>query len=320
MVELPKAQDPHFAERMREILKSGTVDTHQLQEILNDKRQDYDLRFASLYGLLQELHREEKERQYSDLVNRYFEEFHTEPYYHTFLAVVAAGDGTSESGLRGALGHSRKAIVSFPDTPGVLHQYAALSASIGELAGSVDRGESERALDVVERAIALSTRTNPNFHRTRARLLRQLGRLDEALLEINTAIRLQDASTPSEVRQLTQFEAFRSILYFDKSSAALEARIEEAKRDLNAAKSEQVQLLGVLAAVIALITSAVTISTRMEADAAFRFIVVAVGAITMAFSSLMWAGGASRWQRIIPGFVVGALLIACGLMFRLQLP
>jgi|APMI01.1.fsa_nt_gi tetratricopeptide (TPR) repeat protein len=319
MATLPNAEQPEFAEQMRELIKSGKVTTRELRQTLEDVSQPADQRFASLYGLLQELNREEKEQQYADLVNRYAGEFHNQPYYHTFRAVVATGDGTSESGLRRALAHSRKAIVDFPDRAGVLHQYAALCARLGDLSREVDQQETEKALDAVERAIAVSSRNNPNFHRTRARLLRQLGKLDQALLEINTAIRLQDASTPSEIRQLAQFEAFRSMLYFDKSSRGLESRIEQAKRDLNAAKSEQVQLLGVLAAVIALITSVVTISTRVEASVALRFIIVAVGTITVAFSTLMWSGGISRWWRVIPGIVVGFALVAWGLWVKVEM-
>jgi hypothetical protein len=109
------------------------------------------------------------------------------------------------------------------------------------------------------------------------------------------------------------------MLYFDKSSRGLESRIEQAKRDLNAAKSEQVQLLGVLAAVIALITSVVTISTRVEASVALRFIIVAVGTITVAFSTLMWSGGISRWWRVIPGIVVGFALVAWGLWVKVEM-
>lgn len=319
MTDFPRPQDSQFAEQMRDLLKSQKIATADLRAILSDSQQPRDARFASLYGLLQELNREEKDQEYATLVNQYSAEFGNEPYYHTFRATAAMGDGSSETQLRRALAHSRKAIVDFPDRPGVLHQYAALCARLGDVSRSPDRAETQKALDAVERAIALSQRTNPNYHRTRARLLRQVGKLDEALLEINTAIRLQDASTPSEIRQLAQFEAFRSMIYFDQSSMGLEDRIEQAKRDLNAAKSEQVQLLGVLAAVIALITSAVAISTRVETNLALRFITVTVGTITVAFSTLMWSGGVSRWWRVLPGIVVGGGLIACGFWARFTL-
>lgn len=318
MTVLPEVDDPLFAERMRQTVKSGLIDGEALLAILEDGGRTYPQRFAALYAILQELHRAEKHDEYTTLVRRYAPEFGREPYFHTFEAVVALGDGMSESGARRALGHCRKAVADFPDRPGVLHQYASISATLFDLAARVDHADAERALDAVERAIATTSADNPNFHRTRARLLRHVGRIEEALMEINTAIRQQDASTPSEIRRLAQFEALRTMLHFDRSSQLLSRRIEDAKRELDAAKSEQVQLLGVLAAVIALITSSIAISTAVESDKALRYIVTTSGAITMAFSALMWSGGASRWWRVLAGLAVGAAMTACGLLVEVE--
>lgn len=319
MDALPEAADPLFAEKIRDIMKVEALGPSGLMSILEDPTQSHMQRFASLYALLQELNREERDEEYMALVSRYEYEFGGEPYFRTFLAVVALGDGTSESGARRALAHSNRAIAALPDRPGVLHQHAAICAALFDISARPNSREADRALELLDRAITLSARDNPNFHRTRARLLRHMGRLEESLLEINFAIRRQGASTPSEVRQLAQFEAFRTRVYFDVSGRELRASIDAARRELNAAKGEQVQLLGVLAAVIALITTTVAIATRVEASLALRFVVTASGTVTLAFATLIWTGsGKHSWWRLMPGVLIGGGMIVTGLLSEVK--
>lgn len=307
-VALPYWTSPTFAEDVRErVAKEFTED--QLLVILNDAAQPSNDRFTCLYALLQDLHREEREAEYRSLVSKYEAEFGTNPYYDTFRAIAAVGDGTSVSQLRQALRHSRQATSTLEDRPGVWHQYAALYAEFGDLAPDLlTPVELSFALEAVDNALRTTTRDNPNFHFTRARLLHDAGRVAEALTETQVAIHHQEARTPGGVRRLARYEALRSRLLIDRQSNNLLGQIAETKSALDASRGDQVQLLGVLAAVIALITTAVTVATRIEVADGVPLVLAAAGSITIAFSCLMWAGGVRSVKRLVPAIVVGLLM------------
>lgn len=305
---LPSWTSPTFAEDVRErVAKEFTED--QLIAVLNDETQSADDRFTCLYALLQDLHREERETEYQGLVVQYELEFGTNPYYGTFRAIAAIGDGTSATKLRQALRHSRQAIEVLEDRPGVWHQYAALYAELCDVAPDLAVPvELDFALEAVDNALRTTTRDNPNFHFTRARLLHHAGRVSEALTETQVAIHHQEARTPGGVRRLARYEALRSRLLIDRQSINVLEQMAETKAALDASRGDQVQLIGVLAAVIALITTAVTIATRIDVAEGVPLILAAAGSITVAFSCLMWAGGVRSVGRLIPGILFGLLM------------
>ncbi|MCF4123033.1 hypothetical protein L1785_18820 [Antribacter sp. KLBMP9083] len=305
---IPSWTSATFAEDVREHL-ARNLTQDQLRAILADESRPADERFTCLYTLLQDMHREEREAEYRGLVTRYEPEFGSNPYYGTFRAIAAIGDGTSVTRLRQALRHSRQAIKSLGDRPGVWHQYAALYADLGDLAPDlVTPAELGFALDAVDTALRTSTRDNPNFHFTRARLLHLGGRIREALTEVQVAIHYQEARTPGGVRRLARYEALRARLLIDRQGSDLLAQMAQTKAAVDTARGDQVQLLGVLAAVIALITTAVTVATRIDVSDGVPLILVATGSITIAFSCLMWAGGVRSVWRLVPGVVLGLLM------------
>lgn len=305
---LPSWTSLTFAEEVRDGVAKDFTEI-QLLAILNDAERSADDRFTCLYTLLQGLHREEREGEYRVLVTRHEDEFGANPYYGTFRAIAAIRDGTSVTQLRQALRHSRQAISVLEDRPGVWHQYAAIFADLCDLAPELTtQAELEFALDAVDTALRTTTRDNPNFHFTRARLLHHAGRISEALTEIQVAIHGQEARTPGGVRRLARYEALRSRLLIERQGSDLLTQMAETKTALEASRGDQVQLLGVLAAVIALITTAVTIATRIDVADGIPLILASAGSITIAFSCLMWAGGGRSATRLVPGVLVGLLM------------
>jgi hypothetical protein len=77
-----------------------------------------------LYALLLRLRREERYGEYGTLVHRFEGEFGTEPYFHTFRAILARVRGDLAS-LRSAVEYSRQAVELMPEVPAVVHQLAA---------------------------------------------------------------------------------------------------------------------------------------------------------------------------------------------------
>ncbi|MBE1877458.1 tetratricopeptide repeat protein [Myceligenerans pegani] len=272
------------------------------------------MRFSCLYAVLQLLHRQDRDVDYGRLVEEYEDEFGDNPYFHTFRATRLIGDRTSGANLARALRHSERAIKVLGDRAGVWHQYAAIAADLGEAEPArLTPAILERALVCVENAMSMSNRDNPNFHFTRARLLQSDGQIDDALSEVQIAIHRQRTDVPGDERRIARFEGLRTRLLVERQGHRLLHEIGQARRDLDGSRSDQVQLLGVLAAVIALITAAVTIATQLTVNEAIPLLIAATGSVTLAFSCLLWAGGIAKPARLIPGFVLGTLLMLAAL-------
>ncbi|MBL0888601.1 hypothetical protein [Myceligenerans indicum] len=318
-VTIPSWTSPTFAERIRE----NTLREHHFSELLatlRDTTNDHDVRFSCLYAVLQVLHREDRDVDYGRLVDQYEQEFGDNPYYHTFRATRLIGDRTSGADLVRALRHSERAVSALADRPGVWQQYAAIVADIGDVEPSrLTASLRVRALERVETAMSMSERDSPHFHFTRARLLQLEGNVDEALAEAQIAIHRQHVDLPGDDRRIARFEGLRSRLLVERQGAQLLSEIARARRDLEGARSDQVQLLGVLAAVIALITAAVTVATQLSVDEAIPLLIAATSSITLAFSCLLWAGGISKPSRLIPGLTLGVLLLFIALHLAHQI-
>ncbi|MFI2363780.1 hypothetical protein [Promicromonospora sp. NPDC019610] len=312
---LPPWTSPTFAEEVRDVVAVEFSEA-ELVEMLDDADLTPDERFTVLYTLLQDLHREEREDEYRALVVHHEEEFGSNPYFATFRAIATVRDGTSPTQMRHALRHSRQAISALEDRPGVWHQYAAIFADLCDLAPElVSEVDLDFALKAVDTAIRTTTRDNPNFHFTRARLLHVAGRTPEALTEVQVAIHWQEARTTGGVRRLARYEALRSRLLIERQGGDLLAQMTETKAALDASRGDQVQLLGVLAAVIALITTGVTVATRIDVADGIPLVLASAGSITVAFSCLMWAGGGRSVVRLVPAVVVGVLMCLLAAQF-----
>ncbi len=311
---LPDPADPDFEGRVRDYALAQDRPETAFRRILEDETDEVK-KFAALYGLLQELHREQRFDEYRLVCETHQDAFGHLPYFLAFRANVASGDGTSDTGLRQALRLLDEAIRRLPDRSGLLHQYAAACASLIELGERVHSRTIDLALDRVERAIDLAPEpTNPIYYFTRARLLRALGRIGEALTEVRAAISSQESRTPGGVRRLARFESLRSVLVVDKSNERLLEEIESARDELRATRGEQIQLLGVLAAVIALITTSVSISQQIPEASAIGFLLVTAGAIGVVFSGLSWAASTASAPRLLAPLVASMAMIVVGVL------
>lgn len=312
-VALPSWTDPAFAEKIRQ----RTLRDHHVDELLanlRDTANDQDTRFSCLYAVLQVFHREDRDVDYGALVDEHEREFGDNPYFHTFRAARLIGDRTSGADLVRALRHSERAVRSLADRPGVWQQYAAIAADLGDAEpGRLTPALRARALESIETAMAMSELDSPHFHFTRARLLHLDGRIDEALSEAQVAIHRHRFDLPGDDRRIARFEGLRSRLLVERQRDRLLREIAQARRELEGSRSDHVQLLGVLAAVIALITAAVTIATQLDVNGAIPLLIAATGSVTLAFSCLLWAGGISKPSRLVPGLTFGGLLLLLAL-------
>lgn len=313
MTNLPEAHEPHFPELIRANEATLPQPEQHYRNLLKQKGLSGQQRFAALYGLLHRLRREARFPEYVELVRKYDGEFSGEPYFDTFRVIAAKWSGDDPRSLREALEPASRAIEAFPDEPGVLHQYAELIVTLAE----IDSGTSKKQLRVagksVNRAIALSRDKNANHFSTRARLMVLKGDYRSARADVATAISLEDPSAPDFLRRISRYEGIRSMIGIRR---AYEDFVEERTKllaELNSFRREQLQMLGLLAAVIALIVGGITLATRVDAVVAVRLILLSSGAVALIFGGLASLLARAPLGRVVVALSIGTALIGAGI-------
>jgi len=153
--------------------------------------------------------REERYSEYADLVKRSEREFHDEPYFLTFQAIVARLGRPETSALRTAVEYSRRAASLLPDVAGVLHQVAAFLVEYLELVDDPLPAEMSEAESYAEKAITLSSGKIGHFFETKARVLALRGEFSGARAAIGEAIELEPRGTRDHARRVAQYQTTR---------------------------------------------------------------------------------------------------------------
>jgi tetratricopeptide (TPR) repeat protein len=206
---LPPPSEPSFPQAMREALDAMHEPEPRLRLILEDRTERPGLRFAALYGLLLRLRREERFGEYGELVRRCEGEFGTEPYFHTFRAIVARVRGDLAS-MRSAVEYSRRAVEVLPSVAAVVHQLAAFWIEYLE---RLEAPPAERDLEEIERhvnrAIALTHGTVAHYFETKGRVLAMRGEFEAARAAVAQAIEAEPRGSRDYLRRLTQYQTTR---------------------------------------------------------------------------------------------------------------
>lgn len=313
-VILPTADRTDFAEAIRALDTQSGCDANVMQAILDDTSAPRDQRFAALYSILYRLERSHRFDRYEETCDRYRKEFGAEPYFDTFMATIKRMRGGA-SDLRAALTLAERALVTMSDRPGVLHQCAIIAADLLDVAPESDRTIATTGLSRIDTAIRISDRNNANFHSTRARLLARMGYFSTASREIQEALQLEDTTSPDSLRRIARFEAIRSSILVLKSESEFKKTVEESKQQMASLRAEQLQLLGILAAVVALIMVTVATGTRIQSEiGAIRYTSITMGAILAIFTGLFFTiqGAKTPWRLVIP-LAIAAGLFAFGI-------
>ena len=313
---LPHEDEPDFAERIRERDSRVAVTVADLKAITADPTVDVEDRFAALYWALHRLQREYKYVEFRALCDEYEREFGQRAYFDTFRVIALRAAGGDSAKLKNARRWADRARVRLPDRPGVLHQYAMIIADLGDLGVALPRGDYVSALESVERAIATTPRINANFLATRSRLLRLTEEFEEALREINTALSIESAEGPDAARRISRLESVRTQIILDRRQKQVEQMLDQTEASMSALRSEQLQQLGILAAVIALITAGVSVASRSDVGSAIRLMLATAGAVSVAFTMIIGMLSGAKWWRVLVSLTAGVALILAGLWVK----
>jgi tetratricopeptide (TPR) repeat protein len=309
---MPDPVDPAFPHAIRRALEEFDDPEPALRAIVEDHSVRHRPRFAALYSLLLRLRREERYGEYGALVREFESGFGAEPYYQTFRAMVAWMKGDLAS-LRSAVEHSRQAVALMPDSVAVVHQLAAFWVEylerLGSTASARDIDEVERHID---RAILLSHGELPHYFETKGRVLALRDEFEAARSAVARAIEYEPRTSRDYLRRLAQYQATR--LRIDLLEERTRWAREQARfqGELAAFKAEQLQLLGLLASVVALVATAANIAGQVNGPAGIRLMMAASGAIAVVFGTFSLVNN-SRVPRVVAAIATGCALIGIGL-------
>lgn len=264
---LPQGTNPEFGIQVRSALPQ--LDLDRLQTIVDDGTIDSEVRFAAFYSLQVKLRRAHRYTEHQRNVERYRSVFHAEPMFKFMLAEFY-GDITGDAGARDlAITLIREACEELPQTPGVHHLLAeylleSVELSVGELPKDARHRRLLEAESHVGTAISLSQNRYPKFFATRARIQTQLGMEDAALKSINIAIGEEPTESEDGRARILGYQATRREIASARLARLFREEQVSAVTEFRALRSELLSLLGLLAAVVAFISTFTGISTNTE--------------------------------------------------------
>ena len=232
-------------------------------------------------------------RQYRRLVREAPQSVRDDPLYAA-LEAQAAGTSGGLPDLRYGLGRAEVAVEAAPDRPGVLHTLAEVTAHLGDR-DAASQTQLEAGLHAVERAIEVR-RHDPyaKYHATRARLLAHLDRWDEADAEIALAIERERSGERHYVLRIGNYQNLRLSMLFDRRAEELRRRqesahsefsaVQEQVRELQGLRGQFLELLGLLAAVVAFVAAGIQVADAMSLRDGVALMAAIAGGILAAFA------------------------------------
>jgi hypothetical protein len=301
-----------------------------------------NIRFLALYILLLIHWRRFDYPRYRELVDSYAADIDetAHPYFLTFRSQYYFSRGDDPDDMQQALDYACRAAELLPEGPAALHLMASATAKVAESGADVSAerfGEAERAIANairLDRDLFARRQKSARFakyHATRARLLALQQRHRDARSELHKALELEDPNAASRIAEYLeirgQISLSESVTPVQDELEALSQRIEhetESLRTLSTEVADQirlqaVQLLGLLAAVLALLFTGTEIARTLSFEEASKLMAVVSGAILIVFSgfSLIFYAERITARRAIAAMLAAAMggsLLAVGLL------
>jgi hypothetical protein len=314
LAALPNQRDPEFPWAVRRLIGRLPDLDRVLMTIVDDSLVQRPVRFAALYTRLVTLAREERLHDYADLVHDYEREFGTEPYFYTFLATAVRLRGPESASLREAIGFARHAAGLLPEIPAVLHQLAEFLVQYLEvLDGPPPVGMLDEAERYVDEAIAKSFGRVGHYFETRARLLALRGDFAGARNAIAEAIEHEPHDGPDYARRIFEHRTTRMRVELLAERARWTKAQDQFRGELERFRSQQLELLGLLAAIVAFIASAATIASQSHGAEGSRLLTTMAGAVILVFTSFAFINNRPAWRLAVP-VGLGIVLLVVGLL------
>lgn len=314
LAALPTTADPAFLSAIRTVIDRTRDPERVFLRICQDTSRPYGMRFAALYAALLRLRREERLREYTRTVERYEHEFGAEPYFHTFRAVALRLEGSPGSLLQ-AIEHARRAAHLLTDVAGVQHQVAELITEyLEQQEGNLRSADLAEAEQLVDRAITLTYGRIAHYFETKARILCLRGDFATARSLVRRAIELESHDGHDYMRRISQYQTTRVKIDVFAQRAEWMASQEDFRRDMAQFRTQQLEMLGLLAGIVAFVASTANIAGQESGEDGVRLITAMAGAIILVFVSFFFMAGGRSWRHGACAAALGAALLLAGLL------
>lgn len=299
LLNLPDEANKNHSFEVRKILLE-LQDISVLQKVVEDNLVQEKVRFNAFYSLLVLLWRNRDYIDYRILVDTFEDTFKQYKLFNTFKSQYYLSQGSTIPHLESALEYAKKAKDDLSDLPNVRHLYCYILAELYENSEFVNRKKLLEALREIEKCIILTDGKYLKYSVTKARLLSLLDRFSEAKELIRIAIENEASSSKDYAIRLAEYQETRIRVLHQQYSRNFKERQESAIKELEDIKMKVVELLGLLAAVLAFLLASVQIATRMEYNDAARLLTTSGGIIILIFSSfsIIFFRSGKVWRKI----------------------
>jgi len=202
-----------------------------------------------------------------------------------------------------------------PNVAGVVHQYSTFLVEYLERVESPGKpSELRDAEEKVNQAITLSHSTIGHYFETKARVLALMGEFASARAAVSQAIELEPRASRDYLRRLAQYQATRVRIDLLEQQARWKRSQDSFKEELSGFKAQQLELLGLLAAVVAFVAATSNIASQSKGIDGVRLMVVMSGSVILVFAAFSLLGSRPM-GRVAAALLIGILLVVLGLEF-----
>lgn len=283
---LPSEKDGTFAFKARQITANIENPIIKYEKILDNPVFPEKTRFNALYCLLGYLWQISEFQKYRQVIDKYEDDFENHVMLLTFRSQYYSCKEKNISNLRMALNYASKAKEEASNLPNVLHLFTRVVIEICDLDGNkVEKELLIEAERCINKAIAIVDGKYARYFATKADLLSKIGRYSEAKNLIQKAIEIEPSGRDDYALRIGDYQQIRLRIEFLEHSHSLELKQKESIEMLDEVRLRVIELLGLLAAVIAFLSTSIQIGQGFTYNEAARLMVVSGGIILIIFSS-----------------------------------
>ncbi|ABD13054.1 hypothetical protein CcI156_14050 [Frankia sp. CcI156] len=315
LAELPPETDPGFGSAARALLTGPDATDEALTAAVENPNLAEQTRFNAFYCLQARAWRRKDHRRHRANTDRYQARFGRHPMFFFMQAEYYASLDGDPANLDAALTFALEAVDRLGGVPGVLHLAAEIIADRHERDPDNDPRLLLDAERHVRQAIALSDGHYARYHATHARIATLRGAFASARASIARAIEDEDSTGAEYALRIGDYQLIRSRIQYAQEAERLSARQEEASRELQQIRSQVLEIMGLLAAVIAFITTAANVAAGQPARPAAGLLTLAGGVTLLVFWGFhVLLVGTEPARRRVVAAVVGTILVVAGFL------
>jgi hypothetical protein len=312
---LPAETSFEFERKLTDFVRT-TTDQNELREslwsLLADRRDlKPELRYAAFYALHILLRRTFQSTELGKLMDTWGKNFAAcNTYPHLKSLYLRTRPGRGADAVHCASEANRKTDRAHA---GILHNYAAALIEVEEQAATVNHERLRTADAALTEAIGRTEGEYARYFATQARLYSLLGRHSEAEAAVSEAIDKEAPGAEDYPIRIGEYQEIRLRIRFQQYRDQLEERVRKAVSRFEESRLEMVQLLGLLAAVVAFLVVTLEVAQNQTLDRAARLLVLMTGGILVVFAAFGFLLHERRWLRHLTVLAAGVGVIGFAL-------